>query len=154
MFDFWKLFNWLFVGHYWALLADLGQVAPTAYDLTIAGNPQPITYNNVFINETLYKIYSNYISETIGPLIHKFRPNLPHLPIIPLNNATCLQSRETTFLRTYSCSKRQKKVWISMLISVIAADYVLIGGAYKLLLFLLGWYHLRKDEGDSSGQYS
>jgi hypothetical protein len=74
-FDLWKLLNWIFVGYYWAFLADLGQVAPTAYDRTVANNPLPVIYastNNVFVNETLFNIYSIYIQETILPIIQMF----------------------------------------------------------------------------------
>ena len=42
--DIWRLFNWLFVGIYWSLLADLGQIAPTGYDITIPADPLPVTF--------------------------------------------------------------------------------------------------------------
>lgn len=151
-FDLWKLLNWMFVGYYWAFLADLRQVAPTAYDRTVANNPLPVTYastNNVFVNETLFNIYSIYIQETILPIIQSFGSDISLFQwLVPLNNITRLYTTETTFLRTYSCSKREKKVWVSLLISVVAADYALIVGTYRLFLFIMGWNQRRKDEGD------
>src|SRR5438552_5110584 len=32
-FDLWRFMNWMFVGFYWGLLADLRQIAPTAYKI-------------------------------------------------------------------------------------------------------------------------
>jgi hypothetical protein len=150
-FDIWKCINFLFVGYYWWLLADLGEIAPTAYNFTLSDSPQTKAYpstNNIFINATLFQIYSEYIMNTIIPLFNKLfdansTPGL--LPLIPLNDATRLRPFETTFLRSYSCASREMKNWINLIVSVFAADYALIAGSYGLLVFILSWSQKRKD---------
>jgi hypothetical protein len=151
-FDIWKLFNFLVVGGYWLLLADLGEIAPTAYNITIPDSPRTIIYpstNNIFINETLFQIYSEYILNTLIPLFNNVYhvnsgPDL--LPLIPLNDATRFRPFETTLLRSYSCGSRERKYWVNLIISIIAADYALIAGSYKLLVMILSWSQRRKDE--------
>ena len=136
-FDIWKCFNFLFVGYYWWLLADLGEIAPTAYDYTIPYSPQTNTF----------QIYSAYIMNTIIPFLNSFDANstLGLLPLIPLNDATRLRPFETTLLRSYSCASREMKNWINLIVSVFAADYALIAGSYGLLVIVLSWSQKRKD---------
>jgi hypothetical protein len=144
-FDIWKCFNFLFVGYYWWLLADLGEIAPTAYNLTFSDSPQTNAYpstNNIFINETLFQIYSEYIMNTLIPF---FNSTPGFLPLIPLNDATRLRPFETTLLRSYSCASREMKNWINLIVSVFAADYALIAGSYGLLVIVLSWSQKRKD---------
>jgi hypothetical protein len=74
-FNIWKLLNFVFVSYYWLLLRDLGEIAPTAYNFSISDSPQTTIFpstNNVFINETLFHIYSEYILNTIIPLFNNF----------------------------------------------------------------------------------
>lgn len=90
-------------------------MAPTDYDRTVANNPLPVIYastNNVFVNETLFNIYSIYIQETVLPIIQMFDSDTSLFQwLVPLNNVTRLYATETTFLRTYSCSKREN-LWL------------------------------------------
>jgi hypothetical protein len=151
-FNIWKLLNFMFVSYYWLLLGDLGEIAPTAYNFSISDSPQttilPST-NNIFINETLFHIYSEYILNTIIPLFNKFfsvDSGSDLLPLIPLNDVTRFRPFETTFLRSYSCGKRQKKYWVNLIISVFAADYALLAGSYSILVMVLSWSQKRKDE--------
>ena len=147
-FDIWRLFNWLFVGIYWSLLADLGQIAPTAYDITIPLDPQLVSFpptNNIYVNQTLFEIFSDYFNSTIVPLFLKFGITPP--PPILLDDNTRLKPIETTLLRSYSCAQRQPKSPISLIISVIAADYALIAGAYTITLYIAGQFQKKKDAG-------
>src|SRR6202035_5570431 len=128
--DFWKLINWYFVSVYWSLLFDLGQVLPVNFD-SDDWALAPST-NNIFINQSLFDIYSSFLVDTIGPL-----ENLTGIPVPsfePVSSQNYLQARDTTFLRSYSCVERHVKPVISLLISVIVADYALIMGAYRFAI--------------------
>jgi hypothetical protein len=146
--DLWKVFNWLVVGYYWGLLADLGQVAPTGYDLTIPNDPLPVPFpstNNIFINATLFEIFSSYFYTTFGPILEGIFSNATYPPIL-LNDENRLTPVETTLLRSYSCSQWQLKNPASLVISVIVANYALIKGSYALVLLVAGWFQKRKDD--------
>lgn len=150
-FDIWKFFNWLFVGFYWTFLADLGQIAPTAYDLTTANYPQPVPFpstNNIFVNGTLFGIYSTYLINTLAPVLQDAFGNLS-VSLPPLDNNTRLKPVNTTILRSYSCSQRQLRDGVSLIILVVVADYALIAGAYKFIVLVAGWFQKRKDAGSS-----
>ena len=146
--DIWQFFNWIFVVYYWSFLADVGQIAPTGYDLTNPLSPLPVPFpstNNIFINETLFTIYANFYNNTLSPLVQsKFGPQPP--PVL-LNDETRLQPSQTTLLRSYTCTHRQLKGSLNFIISVIVADYALLMGGYNLISFIMGWLQRRKDEG-------
>jgi hypothetical protein len=147
-FDIFTLLSWTFLSYYWILLADLGQIAPTAYDITVPNNPHPVPFSsnhNIFVNTTLFETYFQYFNRTIIPLSQKLGFNPPN-PVI-LNNDNRLTSVETTLLRSYSCSKRQAKSPVSLIVSVITADYAFIIGGYQLILYITGWFQRRKDDG-------
>lgn len=146
-FDIWRFFNWIIVTYYWSLLADLGQIAPTAYG---APNPisQPVPFastNNVFVNETLFQDYVAYYNSTLSSTIQRYIG--PQPPPVLLNDETRLQPIQTTLLRSYTCSNRQIKPPLDLIIAVLVADYALIMGAYKIVLFITGWLQRRKDDG-------
>src|SRR5277367_277479 len=154
-FDIWRFFNWVMVTNYWGLLADLGQIAPTACDLTVPPTtygapgpiPQPVPFpstNNIFINETLFQGYFDYYNSTLSPAIQVFIGAQP--PPVLLNDETRLEPIETTLLRSYTCSNRQIKSPLDLIIAVLVADYALIMGAYKIILFITGWLQKRKDD--------
>jgi hypothetical protein len=145
-FDIWSFFNWVFVIYYWALLAGLGQIAPTAYDVTIPFSPQPIPFpstNNIFVNETLFQIYSGYPNSTNSTLGD--RAFVQGAPV--LNNETRLKPIQTTLFRSYTCSQRRPKKPLDLIVSVLVADYALIVGFYKFFVFITGWWQKRKDHG-------
>jgi hypothetical protein len=147
-FDIWRFFNWVFVINYWALLADLGQIAPTAYDVTIPNSPQPVPFpstNNIFVNATLFQIYSAYFNTTLSPLVQS--ASGPHPPPVELNDETRLEPIQTTLLRSYTCTWRRIKSPLNLIISVIVADYALIVGAYTVVRLITGWLQRRKDDG-------
>ena len=148
-FDIWKFLNWIIVTGYWGFLADLGQTAPTAYDLTVPNSPQPVAFpstNNIFINETLFEIYSGYFNNTLLPFVEKFFHAGRYPPVL-LNDANRLTRTETTLLRSYTCTMRQLRSGLGLVIAVISADYALIVGAYSVVSFIAGWLQKRKDEG-------
>ena len=157
-FDIWKLINWIFVSFYWLILSDFGQVSPTIHSNRrgrVEGSPigvinQESMYypptNNIFVNDTLFQIYSTYFRNTLLPITdHPQFPEFEHL-----DRYNCLKPKETLFLRTYSCLERRWKGALSGIISVFAADYALILGAYSLVIFFVGWLQKRKENGITS----
>jgi hypothetical protein len=151
-FNFLELTNWLFVSIYWTYLADLGQVRPTSYirereqyGIAIVDFSKPTSYpvtNNIFINETLFEIYSSYLRTVILPLLNYSLPEFS-----PIGADNHLKPVETTFGRSYSCSERQLKTPLNFLISVLAADYVLIIGVYRLVIFIAALVQKRQKQG-------
>lgn len=145
--DFWDILNWIFVSQYWISLYDLGQIADDisdGYSPDSNGN----IFNNIFINDTLFEIYSSVLNDTLIPYYYDwFVDYLPIPSFLPLNATNRLFSVPTTLLQNYSCSERKMKLWFTAFISVFAADYALIGTAYKILIFITGYFQQRKDEG-------
>ena len=117
--QFWKLVNWIFVSLYWTILYDVGQISP----LTPADNPDflPST-NNIFINASLFKTYSSFLNDTILPKLRQ-----EHLQDFkPISDTNQLKPRNTTFLRSYSCQKKQWKEPLNAALSIMAAWYTLL----------------------------
>jgi hypothetical protein len=152
-FDIWKLFHWLYVSYYWMLLYNFGEIAPTTYGsapqlrgsyFTAFGSPNfsdPIQYpatNNIFINDTLFGNYSDYLRNTLLPISARFSgyPSIP--PFLPINESNRLEPISISFLTTYSCTETQLKGWVSVIISVLVADYALITGAYTFIVWISG----------------
>jgi hypothetical protein len=133
-FDFWKLTNWVFVSFYWTVLADLGQIAPTIND-QLTGVPRSFpANNNIFINDTLFHIYTLYLQNTVLPIL-----NASASVFQPFNNLTpenSLKAVDSTFIRSYNCIERHLKSAISVIISLIVADYALIGVPYAMAIYL------------------
>ena len=151
-FDIWKLINWLMVSMYWTLLADLGQIYPTTYppgnsvailDVTVdvSTATRQSSANNIFVNNTLFTIYSQYLRETVLPLLDI---PLPSAPFAPLNDVNRLHEVEMTFFQSYSCTVRQLKSPLGFLVSVVVADYAFIKGAYSIFMFCAAWLQKRK----------
>jgi len=137
---FWEVINWLFVTFYWTILADLGQVVPTTYpidrnnQLMFSSPSDYLPTNNIFINETLYQLYSSFL-----------QPLEPSVP--PLNVTIGAGLPTMKFIKSYSCTQRQLKPPINFIISVVVADYALIMGGYSFALLIAGGIqkHRRKD---------
>lgn len=138
-FDFWQLINWLYVSLYWTMLADLGQAVPTTYPVNQLGAfnfsapVDSLPTNNIFINTTLYEIYGSYLQNTVLPILQ-----IPNQPIPPVTNGTEVTLPDMTFIKSYSCTRRQIKSTINFIISVVVADYALIIGGYTLAIFVAG----------------
>ena len=144
--DFWDILNWIFVSQYWISLYDLGQIADFSDDYSLDSNSN--IFNNIFINDTLFEIYSSVLNDILIPYYYDwFIDYLPIPSFLPLNDTNRLFSVPTTLSQTYSCSERKMKPWFTAFISVFAADYALIGTAYKILIFITGYFQQRKDEG-------
>ena len=110
--DVWALINWLMVSTYWTFLYQFGDIAPTRYQqangngaelfldgqllIDSMGFPNfsaPITSsptNNIFWNKELFEIYSDYLLNTLVPLLLRIYPefnNTFELPrFLPLND--------------------------------------------------------------------
>jgi hypothetical protein len=148
--DIWKIINWFVVSSYWTILADLGQISPTTYtplssplynrdDLSTAIR-HPST-NNIFVNETLFNIYSDYLINSILPLLNI---TAPRAGFAPLDDQNRLISQDTTFKRSYSCTVRKWKSPLPAIVSILVAEYAFLRGAYSLFIFLAAWYQKRK----------
>jgi hypothetical protein len=148
--DPWRCINWIFVSIYWTLLADLGQLAPTTY----APLKNPTFYrddfstawrhastNNIFVNETLYKIYTDLLLETILPCLNM---TVPPGGIAPLSDTNQLTLGVPTFRRSYTCSVRVWRAPLTAFVSILVAQYALIRGGYAIFFFIAGWYQKRK----------
>ena len=152
--DFLKQANWGFVSAYWLALYDFGQLVPMTYEYTTSSVnfSSPITYsssNNIFLNDTLFQIYSSYLRDDMMPLLREYLPSGPLPEFLPLDESNRLEPRTSTLLKSYSCTERQRKGWFSFIFSVLAADYGLIAGGYAILIYVAGLKQKRKDRGQS-----
>lgn len=147
IFDVWKLLNWVIVSYYWISLFDFGQTAPTYYRSSyVLGDfpnfTEPISYtsmNNIFVNDTLFDIYSSTLREEILPFLELFDPTFSLQEFLPLHlGINTLQPTGMSLLKSYSCVERRLKGWLTVAISVFVADYALIGGAYSVIVFIAG----------------
>jgi len=153
-FDFWRFVGWIYVTYYWELLADIGLSAPTAYDFTNSNPPTAVPFpstNNIFVNETLFQVYFEYYNSTILPILAVSRFGGPPYPPVLLNDETRVEPIQKTLLRSYICSQRDRKEALSLIISVIAGEYALVVGAYKVVLIITGWWQKRRDDADLKG---
>ena len=161
-FDIWKLINWIWVSFYWLILSDFGQIAPTTYSSSTIGfqgtngilNPvlssAPNFFTsqyNIFVNNTLFQIYYNYVKLDLLPL---FTASEPLPAFSPLNDTNRIYPTEVHFQRTYSCLQRQWKGGLEALVSVFAADYALFFGVYSAVLVIAGLIQKRREDGKSS----
>ena len=149
-FDFWQLINWIFVSHYWALLADFGQVAPATFTYnTTTGqveNYTPVVYpatNNIFVNDTLFEAYYHYLQTTILPLFNAVLPKFN-----PLSETNQLTDSNVSLKLLYYCTDLQLKSSQNLIVSVIVADWALITSVFAVVLFVGAWYEqLHRTDG-------
>jgi hypothetical protein len=126
--NIWKLINWVCVTDYWLVLYNLGQIAPTLYNSLpegIVDFSSPVAFpstNNIFINESLFQIFSKTLNDTILPLVRLALPNTTLPESMSLDDYNRLKAYDATFYRSYTCSERRLKGWFSVMISVLAAD--------------------------------
>jgi len=132
--DMWTLMCWLFVSYYWTVLDDLGQISPTTYiplhDWASANFSQAIvhpTTNNIFVNETLFDVFGQYLKSTILPLLQYHIGDFS-----PLSAENSLEPSPTTFLRIYNCTERRLKATVSWFYSVFTAVWSIMA-----VLFLI-----------------
>ena len=155
-FDGMRLLNFLVVSNYWLYLWDFGQIAPTTYNTTPQGllnfSQQNIyaPTNNIFVNDTLFQIYSDYLHNSLIPLLRNIWSDV-NLPLfLPLNYNNRLQPVSTPLIRSYSCQERRMKGWLSVIIAVLAANYALLGFAYTVYIFIAGRLQRPQDTQSSS----
>jgi len=149
--DFWRIVNWLFVSSYWGLLADLGQTTSTTYSSLpsfqgyyLMDFSSPVHHpetNNIWVNDTIYGIYSELLLGTIMPLLGS---PVPLATFAPLNDTNRIHPATTTFWRTYTCNVRELKAPVPAIASIIVSDYAFIKGGYSLFIFFASWYEKRR----------
>lgn len=154
-FDLWKFINFVFVSYHYVFLSDFGQIYTTSYLSTPGGLPdfsqpgfQIPASNNIFVNETLFDLYNTYLRTTILPFFQLYIPNFKIPDFLPINETNSLQEIDTTFLRSYDCTQRQLRGGGSVFISVLVADYALIGGPYTFFIFIAGWLYRRRERSE------
>jgi hypothetical protein len=146
-FNFWELLNWMFVVHYWGLLADFGQSAPTMFEWNTVGvfqNYGPVAFpatNNIFLNETLFELYYNYLNNTILPLYGYTLPRFS--PLDENNRLNQLGSSNVTLRTLYSCTDITLKSPQSFIISVLVADWAFITTFFAIALLIGTFLHKR-----------
>lgn len=149
--DFWKLLNWLYISFYWTVLADFGQISPTISNprsgglLSFKDFSTSTTYpstNNIFVNNTLFTIYSSYMFATILPMLNISLPTT----FAALDSENRLFEQDQSFARTYSCTVRQWKPPLTALISIVVAEYAFLKGAYIVFILIATWFQKRKFE--------
>jgi hypothetical protein len=149
-FQFWELMNWMFVSHYWALLADFGQVAPATFIYNVTTGTvesyTPVVYssaNNIFVNDTLFDVYHAYLLNTVLPLFGYVLPEFN-----PLNETNQLSNNNVSLKLLYSCTDLQLKSFQGFVVSIFVADWALITTLYALVLFAGAWYEqLHRQDG-------
>ena len=151
--DMWTLLNWVYVVQYWTLLYDVGQFQPTLYPAGPGFLPAtftPTVYsdtNNIFVNETLFKVYGDYFTSTILPLLgygdqYSFQD---------LDSSTnSLETIDVSFFQIYSCTQTQLKEPLSLIISVIVADNTFLQPALALIILFGTWYQTKKSPKDGT----
>lgn len=143
-----SLFSWVF--GVWSSLAlyDFGQLYDLAYYQSNPGPVDSLINQNLFVNNEVLQNYNSFLMNVLFPFqgLDAAR-NLP--PVMALNSTTRLFAVPTPFALTYSCSQRIIKGWLSLLISVLAADIALIIGAYNLFIFVAGYVQKRRIKAGS-----
>ena len=130
--DFWRLINWMFVVHYWCILLDFSQLNPTifavngsssAYIINVPPNQLPPT-NNIFVNSTLFQIYSEYLYDTILPFYGFSQSRFP--PMAPLAPENKMNTSSITLTVLYTCTDLALKSGLNLVIAVLVADWAFI----------------------------
>jgi len=147
--NMWELLNWVFVVQYWSLLYDVGQIQPTVYprvgDFPITFTPYeyPST-NNIFINETLFATYAAYFTNTIIPLLEVTDGGAYSFQ--GLDSVNSLKPIGVQFFLAYTCTQIQLKKALSLIISVLVADYTFLNPAFGFIILFGAWYQARRNE--------
>ena len=96
--------------------------------------------NNIFVNETLFAIYSDFMRKTILPMLG-IKTSIAEFE--PLHDDNRLDIPPTSILRSYSCIERKLKPLFTAIFSVVVADYAFIIGGLSLVTFISAWYQKR-----------
>jgi hypothetical protein len=104
--------------------------------------------NNIFINPTLFDTYSAVLEEDILPDIGYSLPSFSSV-----NETNRLHPVGAIFLQSYSCLQRQRKEFLSILVSVMATDISFILFAYGTVTWLAEMWE-KRDKGAVDGMLS
>jgi hypothetical protein len=161
--DFWEMVNWYMVTGYWTILYQFGDIAPTTYQqandqslhqlldgqlkINGMGSPNfsaPITAlptNNIFWNEALFEIYSDYLRNKLVPLMFRLYPQFNNnfvLPqFLPLNDTNRAQQVPTSIFTSYECNELVWKGWANALVSILVSIFSLWTTGYGVMLMIL-----------------
>jgi len=154
---FWQYMGVLFEGLHWMFLADFGQTLSTAYpffdgynttDIDFSGAESvPSTYN-IFVNSTLYQSALRMMAYGLTQSYDNgsFADVGLNLPVLKADDFP-LVFNETVLVQSYYCQQRRLKQPASLLATLLAADYVLIIGGYKLVTWIAELVEKRRAEG-------
>lgn len=131
---FCQIMGWIFGVCSSLTLYDLGSV----YDPGFPSDNQ----TNIFANDTAYQNYMNFSVNVLGHLVGAMPFDGPS----SLDEENQLHDVPTSLSLTYSCSQRQVKGWLSLFISVLAADVALIIGAYNFFIMVAGYIQKKRDK--------
>ena len=153
-FDFWTFINFVLVSEYWGILLSLGQNQITEYPSssdfwnsapnTTSEFSEPVSYDsnyNIFVNATLFNIYSSYLSNTLLPL-----SDVPPISFEPLSDQNQFRVEPTTFLRSYTCQVMEAKEPFVAFFSVITTVYVFTAGPFHFIVFVAGYLKTRNNK--------
>jgi hypothetical protein len=124
----------------WLYLADLGQITNYYEYSYIYGD-----MGNVFVNESLYLDYLGYF-HTYPDAIWPYNASVEELK----SSFSPLQPVDTMIVQNYACQQRQLKGGVSLLTSVIIADYPFIVGGFTLVIWMASAFQKRQKEGNAS----
>ena len=157
---FWEYMGVLFEGLHWMFLADFGQTQSTEYPLFDGYNTTNIDFsgaelfpstNNIFANSTLYqstlRMMAYGLTESYDN--RSFADVGLNLPVLKADDFP-LALNETVLVQSYYCQQRQLKHPASLLATLLAADYVLIIGGYKLVTWIAELVEKRRAQGIAS----
>lgn len=153
--NIWELLNWVFVTQYWSLLYDVGQVNPTLYQKI---GELPVTFilneytdtNNIFVNNTLFEIYGDYFKTTILPLLNVSFGDGSTIDFQPLNSTNHLEPANVVYDLAYWCTQTELKTPLSLVISLIVADYTFLNPALGFVVMFGAWYQRKRNPRDGN----
>jgi hypothetical protein len=146
---------------YWLYLADFGQISPTVYPLFGYGDllqPEPSNFAkveqlpptyNVFVNSSRYEMLSTWTTDFMQYVGGSPPTNTTNAPLFNETNGLPLQPNETTIVVSYPCQQRIIKSPLSFIVTIIAADYALVMGGYKIVVWIALRFEKRRRTGTS-----
>jgi hypothetical protein len=123
---------------YWISLADFGFTKDQCFDANESSS-------NPFVNQTLLDRYTAFMNDIAMPYAFGNESWQEIINPLPITESNQLQNSPLPFVKTYTCSQRQLKGWLSFSISVIAADTALVLGAYNIFIFVASYLQKRWD---------
>jgi len=146
--NIYELLNWMFVTQYWSLLYSMGQTVPTIYphNYTFPDSYYPLNVgstNNIYTNATLFSYYTNYMLDTVIPLLY-FNYYVGASPFQPLEPNNTLTPYPTAYRFGYTCVEAQVKSPLSMIVAIITSATVILNASYTIFIYLGGLYQKRR----------